>query len=273
MDTNQSVETLEVSQNNTNTIQPIPPKKKDNKGLIIFLILIILGMGGYITYDKALKDKIFTKEETKKIEKKENIENNNKVEVKDNNKVQNISVKEYNIGDAVIFNNENWHVIKKSISSDDYVVLLKDSEIPELNNKPYYDCPKEDDNGLNCSMKMSNDYQKSVAKKYFDSTYINVLGKNNLKEVNGYYVRLITLNELVSLGCSKSDESCANAPKWLIGDTVSWTMSYSIPSQTNGDVYSFGYDNYVEESTLTELGVGSTLSVRPVINLLKTAIK
>ena len=48
----------------TNVVVSNEQKKKGNKGLIIFLILIILGMGGYITYDKVLK-----KEEIKKCEK------------------------------------------------------------------------------------------------------------------------------------------------------------------------------------------------------------
>ena len=67
-------------ENNQNIVTPIEPKKKGNKGLIVFLILIILGLCGYITYDKVLKDKLFTKEEPKKTEKKkeDNTINDNK---------------------------------------------------------------------------------------------------------------------------------------------------------------------------------------------------
>ena len=271
---NNNVEQLEIQDNN---VVPQVPKKKGNKWLIIILILIILGLSGYITYDKVLKDKFFSKEETKTKDATGNNTKEEKNAVTDNendkNRTTSNTYKQYNVGDAVVFNNEKWHVIKKSTEFDDHVVLLKDSEIAELNNKPYYECPKEDDNGINCSMKMTNDYQKSLPKKYFDNTYINTLGKNNLKEVNGYYIRLITVDELVTLGCSKTDETCENAPKWLIGDTISWTMSYSTPSQTEGFVYNFGYDNYTDEYSLTESGVGSTLSVRPVINLLKSSIK
>ncbi|MBE6161873.1 MAG: hypothetical protein E7158_06625 [Firmicutes bacterium] len=58
--TNQNVESLEIPQDNSNI--SLSPKKKSNKGLIIFLILIIIGLCGYITYDKVLKDKYFSKE-------------------------------------------------------------------------------------------------------------------------------------------------------------------------------------------------------------------
>ena len=46
------------------------PKKKGKKLSIIFLLLIILSIGGYVTYDKVLKDRFFNKEEKKSKDKK-----------------------------------------------------------------------------------------------------------------------------------------------------------------------------------------------------------
>lgn len=236
-----------------------------NNGLYVLvgiLCVLVLILGGYIVYDKLL---------SKPIE-NENTANNNQ-----SNQTNEIVNKQYHVGDEITFNNEKWHVISESTTSDDYVVVLKDQDLNDLKQKPYYECPKEDDNGINCSMKMSNDYEKSVAKKYFDNIYINVLGKTNLKEVNGYYIRLITVNELESLGCDLSSKSCINVPTWLTSNIVSWTMSYTTSTPTDdaskATVYSFGYDNYTGTNGIYENGVGSTLNVRPVINLLKSSIK
>lgn len=181
--------------------------------------------------------------------------------------------KQYSVGDAINFNGESWHIITNSSATDDYVVALKDQVLDELAGKPYYECPEEDDNGINCSMKMSNDYNKSVAKQYFDNIYIDRLGKDNLKEINGYYIRLITVRELESLGCDTEKRSCEEAPSWLMGN-LSWTMSPTTETPTNdaskADVYAFGLD--WSGNVIGQYGVGSTLNVRPVINIYKNKI-
>lgn len=239
-----------------------------NKGLyvlIAILCLLVLCLGGYIIYDKVInRQSLQTNDKTNKKENSnQKNENNSK-----------LVYKQYNIGDEIIFNNEKWNVIKPSTENDDYVVVLKATDIEELNGKPFYNCPSKDDNGINCSMKLTNDYQKSVAKEYFDTTYIKLLGKENLKEINGYYIRLITIEELESLGCDLKTNSCSSAPSWLttnVPGTVSWTMS---SSNTGSDMqYAFGFDTYTGTNGIRDNGVGSTLDVRPVINLLKSSIK
>lgn len=237
--------------------------KNKNNGLYVLigiLCVLVLVLGGYIVYDKVLSKPA------------ENETNNNQSD--QTNEAIN---KEYHVGDEITFNNEKWHVITESTTSDDYVVVLKDQDLSDLKQKPYYECPEEDENDINCNMKMSNDYEKSVAKKYFDETYINTLNKNNLKEINGYYIRLITINELETLGCDLSTESCSNAPSWLTSNIVSWTMSYTTDTPTDDAsdafVYSFGYDSYSNTNGIYKSGVGSTLNVRPVINLLKSSIE
>ena len=45
-------------------------KKKSNAGLIIFLIIIILGLAGYICYDKFFNKKEISKTEEKEVSKK-----------------------------------------------------------------------------------------------------------------------------------------------------------------------------------------------------------
>lgn len=47
-------------------------EKKKGNGLVIFLVLVILVMGGFITYDKVLKDKYFSNNNEKNKTAKEN---------------------------------------------------------------------------------------------------------------------------------------------------------------------------------------------------------
>lgn len=238
--------------------------EKKSTGLIILVVvlfLLVLGLGGFIVYDKVL-----------------NISNDN-IDNKQNDNgsvnIDNTVNKKYSVGDEITFNNEKWNVIKDSTENDDYVVVLKSSSLKALDGKPYYECPPEDDNGLNCNMKMSNDYKDSVPKKYFEETYINQLGKENLKEVNNYFIRLITIEELKELGCDINNYTCKEAPTWLISNVDSWSMSYTTDTPTtNADkasVYSYGNDGYGDDIGMC--GVGSTLTVRPVINLLKSSIE
>lgn len=236
-----------------------------NTGLIVLIVvlsLLVLGLGGFIFYDKVLSTP--------------NTPIDNKPNEDDSIDIDNNINKKYSVGDEITFNDEKWNVIKESTENDDYVVVLKSTILNELNEKPYYECPAEDDNGLNCNMKMSNDYKDSVAKKYFEENYISHLGKENLKEVNNYYVRLITIEELRELGCDTNNK-CDKAPTWLLSDSVSWTMSYASDAPTmdavKANVYAFGLDSYNENSDIQTFGVGSTLNVRPVINLLKSSIK
>lgn len=239
--------------------------EKKSTGLIILVVilsLLVLGLGGFIVYDKVL-----------------NTSNNNVDDKQNDNSSVNIDNtvnKKYSVGDEITFNNEKWNVIKDSTENDDYVVVLKSSSLKELDGKPYYECPLENNNGLNCSMKMSNDYKDSAAKKYFEETYINQLGKENLKDVNNYFIRLITIEELRELGCDINNK-CNKAPSWLLSDSVSWTMSYASDTPTmdaeKANVYAFGYDALSKSSDIQVLGVGSTMNVRPVINLLKSSIE
>lgn len=225
--------------------------------VIIILSLLVIGLGSFIVYDKIINTE-------SKLNGDKSLDN----DIKNN--------KKYNVGDEITFNNEKWNVIKESTENDDYVVVLKATTLKELDGKPYYECPPEDDNGINCSMKYSNDYKDSLPKKYFEETYISQLGKENLKKINNYFVRLITIEELRDLGCD-SNNKCDKAPSWLLSDTVSWTMSDVRVSKSEivNEIcaYAYGYDDYYETYGINELVVSNLVDVRPVINLLKSSIK
>ena len=197
----------------------------------------------------------------------------------------------YAIGDTIEFAGSNWRVIKDSTSEEDYVTLMKERVLTnsELGN---YAFNRSDDVmeytwADNCHNKNhgyakfnykcnnTNSYATSKVKEMLEGTYINTLGTNNLKEVDGYKIRLITVDELVSnLGCTSS--SCSSSPyaSWVhqnFGDQSKkvytyWTMT-PVPDYSSRVwfVYAAGRlgDDYVNYDR----------GVRPVINLLKAHIQ
>ncbi len=127
-----------------------------------------------------------------------------------------------------------------------------------------------------------SDYNTSKIKEMLETRYLPTLGQTNLKEIDGYKIRIITLEELQqNLGLSTTmvaswyDYDSNNTPSWVYenyGDRSKnaygyWTMSTSINDQSNWIVT----NNYVwtNGGTLNFNNVG----VRPVINLLKSSIE
>ena len=136
-----------------------------------------------------------------------------------------------------------------------------------------------------------NDYEGSKVKEFLEGTYINTLGSSNLKEVYGYKIRLIQMSELQqNLGVSTEmlnsfyDMDVNNTPAWVYQNfgerqydydyqtrlSGYWTMTQNSDNQhdvfiveSHQKVYYYGY------IVLDEIGSG----VRPVINLLKSAIE
>ena len=101
------------------------------------------------------------------------------------------------------------------------------------------------------------------------------MGESNLKKVNGYKIRLITLEELIDLGdCKFSNKyncyKCNKAPKWLSSTA---TMTPSVSYEGDYDVWDFDASGHFVDIIIVETGVSSTLDICPVINLLKSSIK
>ena len=204
----------------------------------------------------------------------------------------------YSIGDTVQFAGSNWYVIKNSTGNEDYVTLMKErvltnAELGEYAYNGTYDTmsyywdntchPKaygySSSDSTGCSG--HNDYAGSKVKEMLEGTYINTLGADNLKEVDGYKIRLITVDELESnLGYTKRtgtaiyDYNSENTPTWVyqnFGDQSKnvysyWTMTpYPNNSSYVWNVYSNGQVDFNRVNN----GSGG---VRPVINLLKSNI-
>ena len=131
----------------------------------------------------------------------------------------------------------------------------------------YYGYWTDDTSNHNLLSKYGNNYPVNV----FDSnsnlhkplenykTYLkNTLGKTSIT------AKIMTYEDLISLGCSKDDWSCTSAPSW-VNSTNYWTAS----AYDNNDVWvvysdgNFGYDYY---------DFPGVLGLRPVIIISKSDI-
>ena len=128
----------------------------------------------------------------------------------------------------------------------------------------------------------TNIYDDSKVKEMMDTRYLPMLGENNLKEVDGYKIRLITLNELQeNLGISKATSTTwytidkSKTPGWVYEPLVNyqnnvsgyWTMT---PNPTTSF---YVFKVYSTSVAFNEYATTSEAAVRPVINLLKSSIE
>lgn len=116
---------------------------------------------------------------------------------------------DYKVGDKVKYNNEVYYVINNSLKEADYVTLLKDEPLKQI----YTDYYNGDVAGKTtfyesktCYYKLDilrdkdgclADFDKSNVKKIVDNWMTNELDDNDLYEVDGYKVRLISVEDLV----------------------------------------------------------------------------
>ena len=206
--------------------------------------------------------------------------------------------KAYSIGDKIEFAGSNWYVIKASSEEDDYVTLLKEKVLSntEVGNYAsttstgnmhfYYD----DDTCYSAggspeaitTSGCKHEYDNSLIKEMLETRYLPSIDESNLKEIDGYKIRLITFNELTEqLGYkieafhpSGTGWKGTEAPPWTYRDfgeennneySGYWTMSQHESNQSA--IWCVGQDSVIRGS-----GVYRNFAVRPVINLLKTSI-
>ena len=202
----------------------------------------------------------------------------------------------YSIGDTVQFAGSNWYVIKDSTAEEDYVTLMKEIR---LTNQELGDYAYDSTNDImeytwtdtchnanhgyssavwsNCNN--TNSYATSKVKEMLETRYMPTIDPNfnKLKEINGYKIRIITVEELQNnLGWRSGEETYVNVegnnvPDWVhqkgywvdAGSSPTavwvWNNGASVAMHTN-TVFFKNNDSY-------------DFGVRPVINLLKSAIE
>ena len=216
----------------------------------------------------------------------------------------------YSVGDKINFAGSDWYVIKDSTGDEDYVTVMKETILThnELGNYAITkDGIKQDAMGFYWSSTCHhsviygndtytssdssgcaghNDYSDSKVKEFLEGIYINTLETSNLKEIDGYKIRVITNDDLVyNLGWSATNNYAtmpdnAQVPNWVYrnfgndrekGVYGYWTM---IPDSYQSKNLMNIYDGNTQYIGLYSYNVSShCFGVRPVINLLKSSIE
>ena len=216
----------------------------------------------------------------------------------------------YSVGDEVTYNGVDYYVMEDSSTSDTTVKLLKKTPltVAEVNtygvgivNKYIWEngekVPEEayesDSSGIKngyggmayynsetCGNINSNEtvltgcntsYASSDIKKVVDAWSAEKTNENDIQEA-----RLITLNELVSLGYSLVEEGWTryeksqDTPEWLYGNYSYWTMS-SGEEYREIAVMAVSYNSRVNAQDMFRYGNWNYV-VRPVIELNKSAL-
>ena len=178
----------------------------------------------------------------------------------------------YNKGDVVKFANANWIVIENSSENSDYVTALKDKW---LTNEELGDYATGDTDKMIFGLENSQ-YSQSLVKEFLENTYINKLGDDKLKEVNGCKIRLLYHNEVLSAMNNYRN----NGYLWMSTDAEEWlykdldgnivTDYWVAHNNTNLYVLSIAYSS--NQVIYGNDSYNLSIQVRPVINLLKSSI-
>lgn len=218
----------------------------------------------------------------------------------------------YSIGDEIDYAGSKWYVVDESDCDQDYVTLLKaslltaeqigdennfgekiGSQITHSNLTPYYwsDACHDKNSEYGSTLygtevltdcEGHSDYSTSKVRNILEQRYLPTIQPNNLKEVNGYKIRLMTINDLVekfgyhwSMSTNGSSSALNSLPLWLrVPDDKSyewgcyWTMSPFTERDAADEVWCVGY-----RYSFGGIKVYNGAGVRPVINLLKSEIE
>ncbi len=267
-------------------------EKKNNKGLYVIiavLCLLVLGLGGYIIYDKSLSN---IQKDTNTNNKNHNVYKEKKESKEDDSKKNDSEEKEnqkreytpYEIGDKVTVelndsNKSTFYVLKQSSKNEEYVTLFAEKEIgTSAFQEDYTD---------------ENEFEGSLIQSKLNELTANW---TNVKEK-----RLITAEEIIATGltskkqCGPSESNVCDAieeDSWLLeknGNTNNqyWTMSKAVEDAAgsypnNRYVYIVTLDGYITGyivgykpgSEWNKKGnFGDNMGIRPVIVIAKEYVK
>jgi hypothetical protein len=170
--------------------------------------------------------------------------------------------KEYKIGDIIKINDENWYTIEDSNSEKDYIKLIN------LNYKRLIRNCKEDYTHLN-------------EKNYLEGEYLKNIGESKLKEVDGYKIRLITIDEFKNLAELTKADLDGIRYNYKIKLNYDWVKDLNTLTMSEIDYYYDVDDNselcaswYIQSNIRQVFGSkDGYIPIQPVINYYKDKIK
>ena len=243
--------------------------------VIVILVMLVLGMGAYLVYDKVVDKEIEKESKEKKQEDK-------KGAIKEEEKGK---YKEYKKGEEIVDSNSNrWLVLADSDSNQDYVVLLgRNDYSDELQGEEWFNVSDE-------LFNEDPEYSTSDLRKFMDSKATSI--PFELKEIDGYKIRLVTLEEMLAIDdnwdyVKEEDlyvytDDINKIHEYLESGLMSMTKTKCSPNDPNrgGKCWAFyvtsGTECYGANCTrnfyITNYNVG-IVGLKPVVNVLKSSLQ
>ena len=223
-------------------------EKNSKKVLIIIVVLsiLVLGLGGYIVYDKIISNQNI-----------DSSNNNNKTGIEQEIKQQE-TYKSYKIGDSVnLLDSSNWNVLESSTENDEFITLLSDDNVNKDKNIKFKD-----------------------ASTYISTTYrSNLITKLNATSNDIKETRLLTLEDISKLSGIEISKLTAGTslennvtPEFIYhrATITSEIDEYDCPTMICGDIDDTHTDRpgRICEGTQTNI-----FPIRPVIKISKNYIQ
>ena len=235
--------------------------------IILILSLLVIGIGSYIIFDKFINKEV---KESNAVEQKENTEKNDEI----NNNNNSITYKVFKKGEEIVLSdNSKWLVINDSDENTDYVTVLSE--------KDYSDYLAPTDGSYNSADFIVNNDNFEKILEYFN--YKASIIPATLKEVDGYKIRLIKLEEIINYDNNWTYDDNTDSYNYS-GELNNefrnvLTMTHTKCSQGKcAPYYSTGCQQPIVDDgnpvkcfiSHWQLGLGG---LNPVINIYKTSIK
>ncbi len=169
--------------------------------------------------------------------------------------------KEYSIGDIVTIKDVDWRVIEDSNKNKDYVTLIN----------------------LNYNRKIKDCYNKYIhlnERNYLEGEYSNSLGKDLLKVVDNYKIRLIKLVEYEKLVTLTKKDINEIEYNYTVKFNYDWVKDINTFTMTDVDYYYDIEDNrdlciswYIQSNIRQVFSrKNEFIPIQPVINVYKEKI-